>query len=340
MPELSWRHHTLIQSLLSRGPLREDQFHLLFKQITGKTPDNDQQVFNSYLLTINKALSFAQFELRGCRNQYDGRVYYGLVNNVSDDQSKLGTKYSVPQIALFKAIVEAIAQDSSAQGGISNISALNLQLENQAFDLPNFTIVGKVEKRTSKRSSPLLLYQSGGYRIPVPSHMPAAFKNFSKSHKEKTIAELAQDKWLDCTPDGFVNLGVRSFLDLRSWFRSNDVPSCEVCNEAGVKAELCSTEVCTVRVHQYCLKKMLSNKKSKKACPGCGTRWQSTTSNIEPKEEEDEPDTRTQDQPSSHKRKKSRLNVDIDLGPNEDSTAEASQPPPTRRTTRSSARQR
>ena len=65
--------------------------------------------------------------------------------------------------------------------------------------------------------------------------IPAAFKNFSKSHKEKTIAELAQDKWLDCTPDGFVNLGVRSFLDLRSWFRSNDVPSCEVCNEAGVK---------------------------------------------------------------------------------------------------------
>uniref|UniRef100_A0A0A0KZ19 Non-structural maintenance of chromosomes element 1 homolog n=1 Tax=Cucumis sativus TaxID=3659 RepID=A0A0A0KZ19_CUCSA len=311
MPELSWRHHTLIQSLLSRGPLREDQFHLLFKQITGKTPDNDQQVFNSYLLTINKALSFAQFELRGCRNQYDGRVYYGLVNNVSDDQSKLGTKYSVPQIALFKAIVEAIAQDSSAQGGISNISALNLQLENQLGD-------------TGSQSQVI----------------PAAFKNFSKSHKEKTIAELAQDKWLDCTPDGFVNLGVRSFLDLRSWFRSNDVPSCEVCNEAGVKAELCSTEVCTVRVHQYCLKKMLSNKKSKKACPGCGTRWQSTTSNIEPKEEEDEPDTRTQDQPSSHKRKKSRLNVDIDLGPNEDSTAEASQPPPTRRTTRSSARQR
>lgn len=72
--------------------------------------DNDQQVFNSYLLTINKALSFAQFELRGCRNQYDGRVYYGLVNNVSDDQSKLGTKYSVPQIALFKAIVREVLQ--------------------------------------------------------------------------------------------------------------------------------------------------------------------------------------------------------------------------------------
>ncbi|XP_038900599.1 non-structural maintenance of chromosomes element 1 homolog isoform X2 [Benincasa hispida] len=311
MPELSWRHHTLIQALLARGPLREDHFHLLFTRITGKTPDNDQQLFNSYLLTINKALSFAQFELRGCRNQYDGRVYYGLVNNVSDEQSKLGTKYSVPQIAFYKAIVEAIAQDPSAQGGISNISALNLQLENQMGD-------------TGSQSQVI----------------PAAFKNFSISLKEKTIAELAQDKWLSCSPDGFVNLGVRSFLDLRSWFRSNDVPSCEVCNEAGVKAELCNTEDCTVRVHRYCLKKMLSNKKSKRACPGCGIQWRSTASNIESREEEDEPDTHTQDQPSSHKRKKSRLNIDIDLGSNEDCMAEAFQPPASRRATRRSARPR
>ena len=64
-----------------------------------------QRLFDEYLLKINKALSFAQLELRGCRNQYDGQVYYGVVNNVSDEQSKLGTKYSVPQIAFYKAIV-------------------------------------------------------------------------------------------------------------------------------------------------------------------------------------------------------------------------------------------
>lgn len=48
-----------------------------------------------------------QLELRGCRNQYDGLVHYGLVNNVADDQSKLGTKYSATQIALYKAIVSS-----------------------------------------------------------------------------------------------------------------------------------------------------------------------------------------------------------------------------------------
>lgn len=67
-----------------------------------------QQLFDDFLLKINKELSSVQFELRGCRSQYDGQVYYGVVNNVSDEQSKLGTKYSFPQIAFYKAIVSII----------------------------------------------------------------------------------------------------------------------------------------------------------------------------------------------------------------------------------------
>lgn len=69
----------------------------------------------------------------------------------------------------------------------------------------------------------------------IPPNVPAAFKNFSISQKEKTLDELVQDQWLSSTPDGKIRLGVRSFLDLRSWFHNNDVPSCDVCNEAGVK---------------------------------------------------------------------------------------------------------
>lgn len=55
------------------------------------------------------------------------------------------------------------------------------------------------------------------------------------SQKEKTLEELVRDQWLCLTPDGNIGLGLRSFLDLRSWFRGNDIPACEVCNEAGVK---------------------------------------------------------------------------------------------------------
>lgn len=67
-----------------------------------------RQVFNETLLKINKALAYVQFELRACCNQYDGKVYYSVVNNVVDEQSKLGSKYSVPQIAFYKGVVGLI----------------------------------------------------------------------------------------------------------------------------------------------------------------------------------------------------------------------------------------
>ena len=66
-------------------------------------------MLQQYLLKINKALSFVHLEMRRCMNQYDGQVYYGVVNTVSDEQSRLGTKYTVPQIAFYKAIVSIVA---------------------------------------------------------------------------------------------------------------------------------------------------------------------------------------------------------------------------------------
>ncbi|RVW60974.1 hypothetical protein CK203_051358 [Vitis vinifera] len=91
MPDLSWRHHALIQALLSRGPSSRMTSTPSFPASPAK-------------IQINKELSYVHLELRGCRNQYDGKVYYGVVNNVSDEQSKLGTKYTVPQLAFYKGI--------------------------------------------------------------------------------------------------------------------------------------------------------------------------------------------------------------------------------------------
>ncbi|KAJ7964867.1 Non-structural maintenance of chromosomes element 1-like [Quillaja saponaria] len=273
MTEYSWKHQTIIQALLSRGPLKENEFHSIFKGVTGKTPGTDQKLFKDFLLKINKALSFIHFELRGCRHQYDGQIYYGVVNNVSDEQSKLGTKYSVPQIAFYKAIIEAIVQDATAHGVISNIDALNLRLENQVL--------------TGTESQ-----SEGGLH-----HVPPTMKNFSISQKEKTLHELVRDQWLIFTADGNVALGVRSFLDLRSWFRSNDVPSCHVCNEAGVKAELCQNEACTARIHQYCLKQLFSQKKGERVCPSCGRQWKYAVPKAEAVQNDDELNGPTESQP-------------------------------------------
>ncbi|KAM6595804.1 uncharacterized protein LOC115721354 [Cannabis sativa] len=310
MTELNWKHQTLIQALLSRGPLKRDDFHRIFKGLTGKTTGSHQQLFDDYLLKINKALSYAQLELRACRHQYDGEIYYGVINNVSDEQSKLGTRYSHPQIAFYKAIIEAIVQNGPVDGSISNIEALNLRLETQA--------------------------QTGTGSLSQDGYYPA-LKNFSLSQKETALQELLRDQWLYRTPDGNIGLGIRSFLDLRSWFHNNEVPLCEVCNEAGVKAELCQNEACSVRIHQYCLKKMFSKHKGARVCSGCGTQWQHKGPKAEAVEEDEKPTVELQSQrsqpPPAPKRK--RLQTD--------DAAESSASQPTipssnrRRVTRSSS---
>ncbi|XP_024019726.1 non-structural maintenance of chromosomes element 1 homolog isoform X1 [Morus notabilis] len=307
MAQLNVKQHTLIQALLLRGPLKENEFHGIFTGLTGKNPATHQQLFDDYLLKINKGLSYAQLELRGCRHQYDGQIYYGVVNNVSDEQSKLGTKYSVPQIAFYKAIIEAIVQDDTAQGSISNIAALNLRLENQVLN------------GTGSQSQ-------GGY---IP-----ALRNFSATQKEKTLRELLRDQWLKQTPDGKIGLGIRSFLDLRSWFRNNDVPSCEACNEAGVKAQLCQNEDCTVRIHHYCLNNMFSQRKGGRVCPRCGTQWQYEGPKEEAVEEDDKSTMAASSRaPPAPKRKKPRIDDASEWGSSQASVP-SSQP---RRVTRSSA---
>ncbi|KAK8596443.1 hypothetical protein V6N13_001068 [Hibiscus sabdariffa] len=312
MAVLSWKHHTLIQSLLERGPLTEKEFHSIFTAITGQNSGTHQGKFNDYLLKINRELSYVQLDLRACRDPYDGEVYYGVVNNVSDEQSKFGTKYSVPQIAFFKAIVEAIAQDVTAEGCICNMDVLNIRLENQ------------------------VLNSSGSQSQDGSLGIPAAFRNFTMSQKERTLDQLVKDKWLCYTEDDNIGVGVRSVLDLRGWFNNAGVPSCEVCNEAGLKAKLCPSEGCTVRIHQYCLKKIFSQK-GVIVCPSCDTQWEYQPPKAEPVELEDEETEPMQSQPSSRpaqsqsslrsKRKRQRVSQ------NDDSNTQAD----TKRVTRSSA---
>ncbi|XP_027913555.1 non-structural maintenance of chromosomes element 1 homolog isoform X1 [Vigna unguiculata] len=321
---LSWRHHVVIQSLFSRGPLCEKDMHAMFEQLTKRNPGTERQLFDGFILKINKALSCANFELRACINQYDGQVYYGVVNTVADEHSKLGTKYSVPQIAFYKAIIEAIVQDASAKGVIFSIHALNLSLDGQGdyILVPNHVLMenkilctkicpfhcdgdalGYFLGQLLRISKCKCFYSSIYCKFKIKctifmvyvqvtimtdpqsqgslSNVPSTLKNFSLSQKEKTLNELVQDQWLNLTTEGVIKLGLKSFLDLRSWFRNNDVPSCHVCNEAGIKAEVCQNENCTVRIHQYCLKQLFLQGKVAKVCPSCGTSWPYTV----PKEE-------------------------------------------------------
>ncbi|KAJ6365521.1 hypothetical protein OIU76_030325 [Salix suchowensis] len=293
MSVLNWKHHTLIQALMSRGPLTEDELFNIFADVTEKNPRGNKREFNDYLLKINKELSFVQMEMSS------------------------GTKYSVPQIALFKGVIEAIVQDVTAQGSISNIDALNIRLENQ------------VQNGTGSEC------QEG------PSQIPPALRNFSMSQKEKTLDELVRDNWLCHTPDGAIGLGARSYLDLRSWFNSSGIPSCEVCNEAGVKGKVCENEGCTARIHHYCLEKKISHSRGEIVCPSCGIQWHRGAGKTEVIEEEGDLNGPTQSQPpAGSKRQKLRAKTNIPAAASGCVSSQGSQSgsKSNRRITRASAR--
>ncbi|XP_052139200.1 uncharacterized protein LOC127757675 [Oryza glaberrima] len=280
MAPLSWRHHTLLQALLSRGPLSERDFHALFSAISGgKNPATHRHLFNDTLLKINKELAYLQFELRAGINQYDGTVYYGVVNNIADEEAKLGSKFSVPQIAFYKGLLEAIVHEAGNDGSITNIDALNTRIENQV-------VIADASLGSQSR-------------------LPTSITNFSLSQKEKTLNELIQDRWLSYTSTGKIGLGIRSFLDLRSWLRSNDIPSCEVCNEACIKASSCPNEGCNVRIHGYCLKKKFSQRKASRAC-GCGTEWPRLEGEDDGAEDVNEPEEDQVPSANQHSRTRRR----------------------------------
>lgn len=243
MGRLDQRHHTFIQALMARGPLSEQHAFGIFQDLCRE----DSGGFSQFVASINKEMNFLQLEVRAGRNQYDGKLYYGLVNKLGNDQAKLGTRYSHAQIAFFKAVLEAIVSDTSLNGEISGIQALNLQLETQ-----------------NEQQSP----GETGTQLRVMGAV-----NLSLAQKEKTLEELAHDHWLSLTPDGMVTLGVRSFLELWNVFKNYDVPICDVCNEAGIKAQACPNEDCSVRMHDYCLKNRFYRAQTPRVCPKCGTAW-------------------------------------------------------------------
>jgi hypothetical protein len=69
MAPLSWRHHTLLQALLTRGPLPERDFHAVFAGVSGKNPGTPSAplCLPACLLALLLSLLFARRSPTGAR---------------------------------------------------------------------------------------------------------------------------------------------------------------------------------------------------------------------------------------------------------------------------------
>lgn len=82
-----------------------------------------------------------------------------------------------------------------------------------------------------------VIYKQGNAQA-AESSQAAAARNLSATDKERNIEELVADGWLEKQGDGRLALGPRTFMELRTYIQSLDVPTCNACKEPAVKVSL------------------------------------------------------------------------------------------------------
>lgn len=243
---LAREHHVLLQAIMSKGPIPEDDARKIHSEMTGKESDLH---FHAFLSDINKRLHELQLELRGSVDQGTGTIFYGVVNQLGDDQSKLGTTLSSAENSYFRAVVEKVAQYSEGAGHIPTCEAL------------------LVKAGSATQSSP-------GLDGAEDSQQGVA-KQLSNLEKERALSQLVAQQWLSKHSEDSISLGVRSFLELKGYLKSLDsVTTCTVCNEAAIMAENCR-KGCGVRLHPSCVKRRCRNNSVNFVCPNpdCQADW-------------------------------------------------------------------
>jgi len=235
-------HRLLVQLFLTKHVIPEAEFLQYYRKILDEYKERDVGV-EEFVNKINDALRFAFFEIRKAAAEEDGKIYWGIANTRSDVTSQLATDLSLPDIELFKKIVEAIiaAPDEiiPVNGELGLIDCVNLAkgIEHLTLNKAEQTIQGLVKNRwLACRENP--------------------------SAKTRHIS-----------------LGVRTFLELKPWLEESFkgegyLIDCILCAEPVFKGEHCANKKCEVRMHYHCAAKWFSRKDATKKCPTCTTTWQ------------------------------------------------------------------
>lgn len=89
----------------------------------------DEETLDNRIGGINEVLEKLHIQLRKGYSPADDGTFWGVVNTLADESSKLATDFSPPQVALFQAIVQALLDDDQSRLPLADATALGLALE-------------------------------------------------------------------------------------------------------------------------------------------------------------------------------------------------------------------
>ncbi|KAJ8906954.1 hypothetical protein NDN08_003437 [Rhodosorus marinus] len=183
---------SFLHEMIARKYESEEKVKNLYESLHENNPLQEGETIDHRIADMNRLLDFAHVELRKAAAPPDNKVYWGVVNSLDDELSKLMTKYSPEDVAIFFAIAKNILAEDSADADISFNDARNIGVE--IADAENEE---NPRKASESKSQHLRLLQ------------PQAV--------QESLSKLTSDGWLRIdlhSEQRRVSLGVRSFLEL------------------------------------------------------------------------------------------------------------------------------
>lgn len=99
-------HRQVIQQVMKTGFYEKSEFQKLVKSIQDK--EQNSETMENLLLEINDQLKLYHMRIQTIVHPKTKLQYYGLINQVEDEISKLATHYDANELNYFKIIVSTI----------------------------------------------------------------------------------------------------------------------------------------------------------------------------------------------------------------------------------------
>jgi len=188
-----------LQAIMQRGVMKESEAKQMYCELTESTSDAG---YEDFVADINEPLMLLHLKLKRTIFILDSEWYIGFINELPDENSKIGSSFEIPQRAYFQSLLEHIATaDNSSDGKpfVRSTDAINVSMSQATM-----TQLSQLES----------------------SSQTAASLHLTLAKKQDTLKQLVDEGWLAKTPDqaGAYSIGVRSFLELSSYLANLDLP--------------------------------------------------------------------------------------------------------------------
>ncbi|XP_001639497.2 non-structural maintenance of chromosomes element 1 homolog [Nematostella vectensis] len=140
-------HRLFLRVFMSRQYLSEAEIQEIYQRsCEACQEDANIDELQPFINTINKHLRPLFMEVRQAQSEDDGTKFYGLVNNVEDEHSKLATDYTTNDITFFKKAIELVV--AADDGWVSSMDLLELgsELEKKMSNSYTETLMNKLTK--------------------------------------------------------------------------------------------------------------------------------------------------------------------------------------------------